>query len=151
MAHLILSADKWKFPRKINRLDFEPGHGFLRKYDKVMDSFLINKCTYTEFCTYTAWLKHNPLQSNPYTARHCWCPHICHCIWRMCLCIWLSPVCPTPRWGLSLIWVLSLGCSVNICWVNWFLEFQLLEAQFVIKDKYLRTNSKSGHRFLNKS
>ena len=27
-----------------------------------MDSFLINKCTYTEFCTCTAWLRHSPLQ-----------------------------------------------------------------------------------------
>lgn len=69
------------------------GMDFLENMIKQWTLF-INKCTYTEFYTYTPWLRHSPLQSNPYTARHWWCPNICHCIWTMCLCTWLSPVCP---------------------------------------------------------
>ena len=132
-----------------------------------MDPFLMNKCMWHRISCILPRLNTIPykviltLPDTDGVICHCiffllkysWftvlCQFTCHCILNIYLYIWASPVCWTPRrWGLSLIQVLSPGHSIDICWMNRFLEFQLLETQFVTDYKYLRAHSKTIHRVI---
>lgn len=125
----------------------EPGYGFVRKYDKITDSFLVNKSTCVEFYIHCLAYTYFPtkLSLNDQTLIACLLLSL-HFEYLF-TCGAISSVLWTPRtWGLSLIQVLSPGCSINIYWMNWFLEVQLPEAQFVNSDRYLRANPKTWHR-----